>query len=572
MTRKTLVDSKPVSVAYDGSFDLDCEICVVGAGTAGAIAAIAAAKRGHSVIIVDIAPIPGGAATAACVWDYYYGANGGLYDDVNAEADSIIAGGNYMATTSGSPGSKHSYSTPVKSLALERFFDRYNIKSFYSSCVTDVFVDSNRVCGIAINDGFRLTTISAGIVIDGAEGAVCRLLGLPTLGGRRSDGKSARFSRTVGVMSGGYLLGRWRFCGDFAGADAEQSADLDFKYAAEQPCTVDYLNQKKRLYSLGFETGRREVPCVVTERVYSFSDYLDGNRPENVIFYTTSPLDNANPDIWNEDEDFQDWQLLCNMHAYGVSVGICPEMLIPKSIDRLLLAGKHIGTGHTMTSTVRMKTDMEKCGEAAGVLASLTLESGESTLGTAKARFNELRGILTASGCYNPANDRGICDLNRPDGEMWQSCHLPTTADELRESLASIHPSLGLIAVRLGLVSGVAQILHGFLDADRLLRENAAVGLGLLRDESCLDVLREIIDGGVKVYVYESPVKYHYPWLHTTELCNYVKAVCLLGRFGKPEDKPRLETIAAYSGDDKNALKAAEFAAAALKINPQNNF
>ncbi len=564
LTRRTLIDSVPVESPWSGEFDICCDVCVVGAGTAGAIAAIAAAKRGHSVIVADLAPIAGGCATAACVWDYYYGSSGGLYCEVNAEADTISSD-NYLRSTSDDAGSKRSYPTAIKSLALAKFFDRYKIKAYYSSCVTDIFVDSNRVRGVAINDGERLLTISAKVVIDGAEGAVCRLLGLPTLGGRVSDGKSARFSRTVGVMSGGYLLGRWQFCDDFAGASAEESARLDYKYAAAAPCAVERLDGKNRLYSLGFETGRREVPCISTEQVYRFSDYLDGMRPDDVIFYTTSPLDNSNPDVWNEDEDFQDWQLLCDMHAYGVSIGITPKMLIPKGIDRLLLAGKHIGTGHTMTSTVRMKSDMEKCGEAAGVMASLVVESDTTTLDIANSRIGELRETLRISGCFDPTNDRGVCDLNRPEGDMWESCRLPMTEAELRESLASIHPSLGLISVRLGKIDGAASILRRFLDADGLLRENAAVGLGLLRDDSCLTVLREILESGVKVQVYESPAKYFYPWLHTTELCNYVKAVCLLGRFKRDEDRSRLEAIAAYSGDEPHMIKAAGYARASLR-------
>ena len=151
LKRKTLINSIPVESSWSGEFDFQCDVCVVGAGTAGAIAAIAAAKRGHSVIVCDSAPIAGGSATAACVWDYYYGSDGGLYCEVNAEADSLSD--IYLRSTSGQPGSKRSYTTAQKSLALAKFFDKYNIKAFYSSRVTDVFVDSNKVCGVAINDG-----------------------------------------------------------------------------------------------------------------------------------------------------------------------------------------------------------------------------------------------------------------------------------------------------------------------------------------------------------------------------------------------------------------------------------
>ena len=199
--RHTLIDGKHVECAYDGKFDHECGVCVVGAGTAGAVAAISAARRGMDVLTIDLAPIPGGTGTAACVWDYYYGADGGLYEEVNAEADEILAEGNYIPSTV--PDYKKSYPTAVKSLALVREFEKYHVRSIWSAFVTDVFTEDGKVIGVAASDGEKTITVRAEVVIDGAEGAVCRLIGLKTLGGRRSDGKLARFSRTVGKMSPG---------------------------------------------------------------------------------------------------------------------------------------------------------------------------------------------------------------------------------------------------------------------------------------------------------------------------------------------------------------------------------
>lgn len=560
----TLSEGRTVSRDFDGSFDRECDICVIGLGTAGAISAIAAAKRGVRVIGVDLSPIPGGVGTSACVWDYYYGASGGLYKQINSTANEIAGSGHYLNSTK--PGYKRSYITPVKSLALERNFANYGVECHYRAFVTEVILDGDRVCGAIIFNGEQSIRIGAKVIIDGAEGAVCRLLGLKELGGRRSDNKSARFSRTVGVMYNGMLLGRWCFCEDYAGTTPEEAARMTFKWATEPPCLVGRFDERNRLYATGCEMGRREVPCIETEQVYTFEDYLAGVRYDNAVFYSFSPLDNANPDIWNEDEDFQDWQLLCGMHAYGVSVGIPPECLIPKGMGGLVLAGKHIGTGHTMTSTVRMRTDIEKCGEAAGVLAAMMTERGESALTIAREHFEELAAALTESGCLDKSNDRGVCDLNVPDGEMWQSCRLPEKYDELRQTLASIHPSLGLYAVRIAKDkrAGLADTLAGWLGSDKLLRENSAVALGLLGDRRAARVLRDILRGECEVYVYESPAKYHFGWLYTTELCNYIKAACLLGRVGDESDLELLGSVAAYDGDDQRRRKAAEYAKASL--------
>ncbi len=546
LSMRTLWDGALMEKPFDGKFDLECEVCVIGLGTAGAISAIAAAKRGHSVIGVDLAPIPGGVGTAACVWDYYYGAWGGLYEDVNVLANRIVGTGRYHHSTTMERGAKKGYTTPVKELALSLTFEQYGVRSMYSAAVTDVIMDGDRVCGAVIFDGEKKISIGARVVVDGAEGAVCRLAGAKMLGGRRSDNREARFSRTVGVMSNGKMLGRWTFCEDFGNRSPEEAAKLVYKWSASEPCLPKKVTQASRLYALGFETGRRECQCVECETVYPFSDFLAGKKPSEPIFYTLSPLDNANPDLWNEDEEFQDWQVLCTMHAYGPTVGIPAGALIPKGFDGLLAAGKHIGTGHVMTSTVRMRTDIEKCGEAAGVMASLCVEHDCSALDVSSTHINELRRALAYTGCLSEMNNRGLCDLNDEVGPTWQTVPLPADTEELKTLLSSIHPCVGLYAVRIGAVPGAAEALAGWLTSeDRLLSENAAVGLGLLGDRRCLPVLREILERPMENYVYHSGKRYRYPWLWTTELCNVHKALCLIGRFADEASRARLEAIAA---------------------------
>ena len=530
-----------------GGFDVVCGVCVVGLGTAGAIAAIAAAEQGASVIGVDEAMLPGGCGTAACVWDYYYGANGGIYERVNKIAKEILNAGCYMPSCI---GEKRSYPTTTKSLALEREFLRLGVDCYYGSPVTGVLMDGERVAGVTIlYDGEELA-IGAQVTIDGAEGAVCRQIGLPTLGGRVSDGKSARYSRTIGVKHGDdALLGRWAFCGDFAGLTPEEAAKSAFYWSAEPPCLVAQFNESSRIYALGSEIGRREVPCIASEGDFTFREYLDGRREERAVFYSFSPLDNANTDKWMEDDDMQDWQVLCDMHAYGVTIGIPPEALIPKGTEGLLCAGKHIGTGHTMTCTVRMKTDIEKSGEAAGVLAAMAMRYG-GTKAAARDHFAELRQILTASGCYNPTNDRGLCDLNVPDGPMWKSVPLPADEAAMREALASVHPAVALFAVRSGQAPVTADTLAEWANAPGLLGENAAVALGLLGDARAIPKLREILAGDCIVHTYRHPARAAYGWLQTTDLCNQQKAALLLGRFADPASLPRLQELAA-SGDDR---------------------
>ena len=56
-------DSKKISLPSVQIPTLECDVLVAGAGTAGCIAAIAAARQGVSVILVEKTPVPGGTYT-----------------------------------------------------------------------------------------------------------------------------------------------------------------------------------------------------------------------------------------------------------------------------------------------------------------------------------------------------------------------------------------------------------------------------------------------------------------------------------------------------------------------------
>lgn len=570
LIRHTLRNGIPVSEPFDGRFDLSCDILVIGLGTAGALAACAAAKKGAKVIGADESRIPGGCGTSACVWDYYFGTYGGLHQEINAEADRICRTGRYLLTTD---GGKRSYSGAVKSLALERKLKEYGAECLYGCVVTWVITDDGKVSGAVLFDGERELAVSAETVIDGAEGAVCRLLGAGFSGGRVSDGRLARFSKTVGILDRGYLLGSWQFCGELGNASAEEEGSRFFRWSSERPALAENYAGRSRLYAVGREIGQREVPCVVTERVYGFNDLLRGEQPEHTLFYSFAPMDNSNPDQWDEDDDFQDWMLICSLHAAGVTAPIPGEALIPKGIRGLLVCGKHIGTGHSLCSSVRMRIDMEKCGEAAGVMAAMMHERGCDALTLLNEHYDSLREVLSSSGCYDRENDRGFCDLNKKDGRLWAHLDLPGNAMELRNALSSTYPSLGLLAVRTGNVPDAAEQLVMWLDAeDVLLRESAAVALGMCGDRRAIPVLREILSRPVTVYTYDHPDRAVHPWLWKTSFNNHIKAICLLGRLGDREALPMLHEIAEHpehitvTGGDAETVRKNAAAAAASAI------
>lgn len=537
-TRHFLAEGTHVTSPFDGSFDETCDILVVGLGTAGSIAAIAGAGYGNRVIGIESAPLPGGTPVTGFIDDYFYGIRGGLNDRIDKTCDTLLGTGLFYPSHERKPG----YPAYIKSAALADAFDKNAVRAYYDSRAAAVITDGNeRVCGVEYSHDDTVKTVGAKIVIDAAEGIVCRLLGQKTLGGRRSDGAFAHISRIVSVKEDGAIRFRYHNKGNFAGMDAEEEARLIYERGACPPVLCETYTENERSFGNALTIGRRETAKAETEYVYSLADHLDG-KTNDTLLYTFAPVDNSNPDAWNEDDDFIDWHILCAMYACGITVSIDARMLVPKGTDGLLVCGKHIGVGHSLAGSVRMQRDIARIGEAAGTLASLAVKEGLTTR-EAASRTQTLKAMLAETGCSDDTKNRGICDLNEPDGELWKPIILPKTADELYRVLASDYPSPALIAVRMGLAGDADTLYRYTTDADTVLADNAGIALGLLGDKRALTRIRDILQRPLYTLIHEHNKTYFYPWSRVTKSCNFIKAVILLGRLGDESDLPCLSRI-----------------------------
>ena len=72
--------------AGDVTFSDSCDILVVGVGTAGAYAALAASREGARVIAVEKDENIGGMPINGRVTTYYFGARGGTFEEIDREA------------------------------------------------------------------------------------------------------------------------------------------------------------------------------------------------------------------------------------------------------------------------------------------------------------------------------------------------------------------------------------------------------------------------------------------------------------------------------------------------------
>src|SRR5690606_36557590 len=174
------------------------DIVVVGAGSAGATAAIAAARTGASTLLLERLPFLGGTSTA--VLDTFYGfytpgtasekVVGGIADEVVAEL-KIYKACLERPNTFGA-GTGITYHPEYLKVVWERLVRSSGCKVLLNAWVQEVVTDGTRVTGLVAATKQGLISLKARYVIDTSGDAdICHYAGLPyELAGKESPAQT----------------------------------------------------------------------------------------------------------------------------------------------------------------------------------------------------------------------------------------------------------------------------------------------------------------------------------------------------------------------------------------------
>ena len=523
-------NSRLIREEQSGKFDLECDILVAGLGTAGAFAAICAAREGCRVIGVEKSSAMGGMGTLACVWDYYYGSFGGEYESIDSYCREITERENYLPV--GDP--EICINGAVKQQVLESEAKKNGCRLIYEASICGVFIDGgDRVCGVRIFCDGKFTDIAAKVVIDSTgNAAVCRFAGCEFGRGRLFDNIYMKASKPVIALRGGNARGEWGMCGRIDGVSPEGISGAISKGLSVGNLSRSHFEGNGRVMFDGALLGVRESPNVITDRVYTLDDYRQGVEQTDILMYACGPLDNTNHDVAFEDAESQNYRILCNLTDYGFSLGVSREMMLPRGMDGIIVACRAIGVDHNLAGMLRMKKDMQKLGEAAAVLASESVKRG------LPLRDTELSPVikrLSETGCYNKENDKGLCFLQKQ--YIFTPRVLPCDAGGLMSSFASDEPGIGVWSY----ISGHAKVgqdeLEEMLTSDiKSIRFGTALSLGITGDRKALPVLREMLCDCSPLS--NIPDKVSSPW--ASFYPSDIQAMILLGRFADTESSEAL--------------------------------
>ena len=423
----------------------ETDVVVVGSGSAGTTAAIAAARNGAKTVLVERFGFLGGTSTQ--VLDTFYGfytpgsaaykVVGGIPDDVVAALKSYQAA--FERPNSFGAGTGITYDPSILKIVWETLALQAGVQLLYHSFCTDVVMEGSRVSGVIVDGKRGLLKINAQVVIDcSGDADVCHWAGAPYEKAGEIDpaqtltttfrmvnvdthraqafGKKAMWQKMEeAANSGKYRLprreGSWHITtqtgvihtimtrvADIDGTDpvALTEAEIDGRRQALEysrflrDCVPGYENAS--LSWMSHPIGVRETRRVYGEYRLTREDCLAGKKFQDAVGACGAPIEDH-----HAGKDTA-WVYLPD----GMTYDIPYRTLIPQKVTGLLVAGRCFSATHDAHASCRSMAQTMTMGQAVGTAAALAvqkdflphaLETGllQERLRQMGAKFGEIR-------------------------------------------------------------------------------------------------------------------------------------------------------------------------------------
>lgn len=326
------------------------DVVVIGGGTGGAPAGIAAARKGAKTLVVEYLNGLGGVGTMGYISSYYYGYIKGF----TAEVDEGVARyGGYGWPKSGRwnvQWKKQWYRSELRKAGAEIWF----------GCLgCGAFVDDGKVKGVLVATPEGRGLIRAQVVIDSTGNAdIASTAGADYV---YTDGSSVAVQGTglPGIKLGaGYTNTDWTFVDD---------SDIIDVWRAFVTAKKKY----KDAYDLGQLVDTRERRRIVGDFTMSPMDITAGRTYPDTIVISRSNFDSHG---FTEHPIF----MIKPPDREEIYVDVPYRCLLPVGLDGILVTGLGVSAHRDAMPVIRMQPDIQNQGYAAGVAAAMAVESGKS--------------------------------------------------------------------------------------------------------------------------------------------------------------------------------------------------
>lgn len=412
------------------------DVLVVGSGSAGATAAITAAREGLSVALVERYGFMGGISTQAL--DTFYGfftpgekarkVVGGVPDLVVGELlrqKACI----YRPNTYGA-GQGITYDPEALKVIWEQMACEAGVRLLYHTFVLDALVADGRVTGVIAASKGGLIQLDAAVIIDASGDAdVAAAAGVPyesaehgpvqsltttfrlaniDMPRARAVRKEQLHALMAEAIEQGYALPRregsvhitpidrmmatnMTRVGQIDATDPEQltRAEIEGRRQAREYARflIDRVPGYEQASLVGFshQIGIRESRRIFGDYRLTRADVLAARQFDDSIAQCGAPIEDH-----HAGSDTQ-WEYL----PEGATYGIPYRCLLPQKVEGLLVAGRCLSAQHDAHASVRSMGQCMAMGQAAGVAAALAVQERTTPREVAPAA---LRARLRALG------------------------------------------------------------------------------------------------------------------------------------------------------------------------------
>lgn len=233
----------------------ECDVLIVGGGSAGSAAAIAAGRAGVRTILVEPFGFLGGTSTGALVTPMMANhlqekpLNQGIYLEV---LNTLLETGDADIYKDGNAGW---FNPEMLKLVLETKVIEAGVEVLFHTMVTDAVLDGDTLCGLVVESASGRAWIQAGCVVDASGDAVAAFhAGAPVVVGREADGHNQpmalRFN--LGQVNLRRAQDYFSSLGDFDWTESERNPDIPLWTTA---CTWDKDWPLKPIFTAAVAAG-----------------------------------------------------------------------------------------------------------------------------------------------------------------------------------------------------------------------------------------------------------------------------------------------------------------------------
>ncbi len=166
-------------------------------------------------------------------------------------------------------------------------------------------------------------------------------------------------------------------------------------------------NANWRLDWVGILPGKRESRRYVGDHILTQNEVRAGGRFEDLVAYGGWPMDDHDP------AGFRSSGVPTIYHPAPSPFGIPYRCMYSVNVGNLMFAGRNISVTHTAMSSTRVMATCGTIGQAVGTAAAIAVRDGLTPRGVYEERLTELKQTLMEDDCYLPFNRREVPALTR---------------------------------------------------------------------------------------------------------------------------------------------------------------